>query len=234
MKKLDAYTISVERGASGDSLAWCDELQGCAVLVRTGDDIVTRAETAIAEFIAWSHERNAERATIDKGSVSIGQVLETGVHVLNGQTSAFFMHDMEPANPKEFPRWANAHDQALDELRELAMSLPPLLWEQPTRDGRRLGDIVNHAARTEVFFAAQLRPGGGPALQPGPRSLNDAHAWLQQVVCDIDPRSHVRRENPSGSGTEEWSVRKVMRRSIWHLRYHTAELRRSIGGIWLS
>lgn len=234
MKKLDGYTLSVERGESNHTLAWCDELQGCAVLVRNGEDIIARAETAIAEFIAWSHERNAERATIDKGTVRVGQVLESGANVLLGDTTAYFLHDMEPAHPKEFPRWANAHDQALDELRELAMSLPPLLWEHTTGDGRRLGDIVNHAARTEMFFAAQLQPGGGPVLQPGPRSLNDAHAWLQQVVCDVDPRVHFRREQIGGTGTEEWSVRKVMRRSIWHLRYHTAELRRYIGGIWLS
>jgi hypothetical protein len=233
VKKLDAYTVAVERGASNAALAWCLELQGCCALVRAGEDPVVRAETAIAEFIAWSHERNAERATVDKGSVTLVQTLDTEADVLAGESIAFFSHDLEPSNPREFPRWANAHDQALDELRELAMSLPPLLWDQADENGRRLGDIVNHAARTEVFFAAQLKPGGGPTLQPGPRSLNDAHAWLQQVVCDVDPRPRFRREHISGQGTEDWSVRKVMRRSIWHLRYHTTELNRGIGRIWL-
>jgi hypothetical protein len=233
VKKLDAYTIAIERGGGGAALAWCLELQGCAALVSEGEDPLTRAEVAIAEFISWSHERSAERATVDQGSVTVAQSLQTMANVAAGDTTAFFLHDGEPANPKEFPRWANAHDQALDELSKLAISLPPLLWDQRLADGRRLGDIVNHAARTEMFFGAQLKPGGGPTLQPGPRSLNDAHAWLQQVVCDVDPRPHFRREHISGQGTEDWSVRKVMRRSIWHLRLHTAEIRRVIGGIWL-
>ena len=58
--------------------------------------------------------------------------------------------------------------------------------------------------------------------------------WMQQVVCDVPPALRVKRASSALHEFEEWSVRKVMRRSIWHLRYHTWELRRAIGGIWLD
>lgn len=238
-KKLESFRVGVERGAGGFSAAWCLDLPGCYALVPPGGDLTERVSLAILEFTAWAHQRSADRLTIEAAQVEVVQSADTGEDLRNGDTSAFFLHDGEPLSAKEFPMWANPHDRALDELRDLALALPAALQSHRLdADGRTLLGTVQHAAATERFYAAQLRPGAGGTGRvgedPSLRELQDAHLNLQQVVCDVPQDLRVRRETSSLHPVEEWTVRKVMRRSIWHLRYHTWELRRAIGGIWLD
>ena len=63
------------------SLGWCLELPGCAVLLAADDDPLQRSRLAVAEFIAWSHERSAQHADLKDESVTLAQVLETGADV---------------------------------------------------------------------------------------------------------------------------------------------------------
>jgi len=238
-KKIELFRVGVERGAGGFNAAWCLDLPGCYALVPPGADLTERVSLAILEFTAWAHQRSADRLTIAAAQVEVVQSLETGEDLRNGDTSAFFLHDGELLGAKEFPMWANPHDRALDELRDFALALPAALQSHRLdADGRTLLGTVQHAAATERFYAAQLRPGAGGTGRvgedPSLRELQDAHLNLQQVVCDVPQDLRVRRETSSLHPVEEWTVRKVMRRSIWHLRYHTWELRRAIGGIWLD
>lgn len=230
MKRPLALSLAVERGQDGYLLAWCLELAGCAALVAPGQDPVTLASAAIAEFTAWGHQRSAAHAHVESGQVAVAQVLETGAAVAHGETTAFFLHDGLPAGPHEFPGWANAHDQALDEFRELVLSQPEqtlaVLAAGPSQE-----EIFGGISSRQLALAGHLRKSRSADVRPGVRGLNDAHAWLQQVVCDVDPGLRLRDEAASGRG-EEWSVRKVMRRSIWALRYEQAVLRNRINALW--
>ena len=238
MKKPEMLTIGLEKGADGYSAGWCLELPGCFGLIPPGFDEIDRMELAILEFASWSHNRAAERLTIDREHLAIVQVNDTGELLADGDTSAFFLHDAEPAGPREFPGWANAHDLALDELRDVALSLPGALLSHRLGEGdRNLRQVIEHAAVHERWFAVQLLGGEDRAYPPPSdpiRDLQSAHRWLQEAVCDVPPAFRARRETSPRHGPEDWSVRKVMRRSIWHLRYHTAEIRRSLGALWLA
>jgi hypothetical protein len=237
---VDEIQIALERGRDGFSAAWCLDLPGCYALVPPGADPIERASLAILEFASWSHHRSAGRMTLDPGQVAIAQSLTSDDDLRAGQTSAFFIHDGEPPAPNEFPLWATPHDRALDELRELVLAFPPGLHGHRLDDaGRTVLEIVEHAAEAERFFASRLRADStksakSPAQERGFRDLQDAHVLLQQVVCDVPGATRLSLPSESSGRTETWSVRKVMRRSIWHLRYHTWELRRAVGSIWLG
>lgn len=236
----EAFRVSVERGSDGFRAAWALDLPGCYALIPPGSDLADRMSLAILEYTAWSHQRAADRLAIEPSQIDVVQTLETGADIRIGETSAFFMYDAEAPKPREFPAWANPHDRAVDELRDFALALPASLQgHRLDEEGRTLIETVHHVAATERQFAATLRPRAGaePALakdDPSLRELLDAHTWLQQVVCDVPGDLRMRRESTDGGRPEDWSVRKVMRRSIWHLRYHTWELRRAISGLWLA
>jgi hypothetical protein len=104
--------------------------------------------------------------------------------------------------------------------------------------GRSLLSVLQHVASSESWYAEQLKTGSGFKVKGNldslTRDLRDAHTILQQVVCDVPQSLRVRRETSAIHGGEDWSVRKVMRRSIWHIRYHTWELRRALSGLWLA
>ncbi len=73
---------------------------------------------------------------------------------------------------------------------------------------------------------------------PGPITGMPAHATLRTSRSRSSNRSRPAptcvRARRRRSSLTEWSVRKVMRRSIWHLRLHTAEARSTLGSIWLG
>lgn len=240
MKKPEQFTVGIEVGADGWRAGWCLDLPGCYALVRPGADPVECMGRAILEFLAWSHNRSAERVNLTGDAIEVVQSVTTGRDLASGDGAAFFLHDLEPPGGKEFPQWANAHDLAMDEIRALALTLPGGLLEGHL-DGqeRTMLDVIVHAAASERWYARQLaavstsdpKPGIDGAL----RLLGETHALLQQVVCDVAPTTRSRRDvSGPGGGPEDWSVRKVMRRSIQHLRYHTWELRRDLSGIWLA
>lgn len=231
MKRPSTFSIAVERGKDGYNLAWCLEMPGCAALVAPGEDATAMACAGIAEFIAWAHERSPEHADVDPSHVSITQLLETGADLSQGETTAFFLHDGQPVRGNEFPAWANAHDLALDQFRELVGSLPAsAIGRGPGQAS--LATIQDRATNFELLVATSL--GGRPkAVRPGGQGLNDAHTWLQQVICDAPPDVRLRRPVEGHVAEEEWSVRKAMRRSIWHLRYQSALVRAEVNRIWL-
>ena len=176
-KGTESYSAGVELGQGG-ALVWSLDLPGCAAFVPGGADLNERASLAILEFMAWSHQRSAERLQVDPSQVQVMQTLDTGADLSVGVTTAFFVHDGEAPQPKEFPLWANAHDLALDELRDVVLSLPPAFGEHRLYTaGRTLTDFVEHAAATERFFAEQLQEGstGSPNRRHDPtwRDLQD-------------------------------------------------------------
>lgn len=231
--------VGVERGGEGFRGVWALDLPGCYALVPPGADPVERLALAIVEFTAWAHNRAADRATVDIADLQVVQVVDTGANVRSGETAAFFIHDREAPGPREFPLWANPHDLALDELRDAALSLPAALGDELVDSrGQSLLRVVEHCAATERFYAEQLRftpsPPASRTLGRPARDLQDAHAWLQQVVCAVPPDLSVKQPAGSAGRTQEWSARRVMRQSICHLRYHTWDLRRAVSGIWLE
>jgi hypothetical protein len=238
-RKSEPFKIAVEGGRDGFVLAWCLDLPGCATLVGPGQDILQRSQLAILEFMAWSHNRAADRLTVSPESLEIVQRVDTGENVRVGEGSSFFTYDAEPPSSREFPLWANAHDLALDELSTLSQTMPPaLLADKLDDEGRSILSILQHVAMSESWYSNQLRPGSGRKVSDRPEAaiqdLRDCHTILQQVVCDVAPAMRVRRDTSAVNSGEDWSVRKIMRRSLWHIRYHTWELRRSLSRIWLE
>ncbi len=239
MKKPEAFQVVVDRGAEGYTAAWCLNFPGCYALVAPGDDVHERMRVAILEFAAWVHNRSADRLDVSDEALEIVQATNTGDAVRFGESSAFFLFDAQPVTPREFPGWANAHDLAHDDLQQVALSMPPqVLAERLDGSGRTMLNALAHAAAVESLFGAALDPSRPPLLpREGPRVLEDlreAHLKLQETVCGVPPGLRTHRQAHPGAAAEEWSVRKVMRRSIWHLRYHTWELRRAMSSIWLG
>ncbi|MEO8540340.1 MAG: DinB family protein [bacterium] len=235
----NTFKVAVERGRDGFTGAWAMDLPGCFALVSEGQDLAERMCLAVLEYTAWSHQRSADRLTIDRSQFELVQSVVTEAQPSLGESTAFFMHDAEPVNPREFPVWANAHDRAVDELKDLVGSLPASLGAMRLdSEGRSLIEAVHHVAETERDLARVLKPTHAPPSASGReepllRELLDAHIWLQQTVCDVRPDARFRQELHGGGAYEEFSVRKVMRRSIWHVRHHTWDIRKTLSGLWI-
>lgn len=229
------FRVALERAPDGTVAAWCLDLPGAVATSPPGVDPLVRARIAISEFASWSHNRQAERVDIALEHLETAQLLESGANVGIGETTAFFLFDAEPASQREYPVWADAHDLAHDELRKLVQTLPPALLEPGlSTTGRTVRELVEHCAASELQFARTLVPAtkmtfSGDLL----KDLQHAHVALQGVVCDVAP-AHVAESLGTDGHMERWSPRKVMRRSVWHLRYHTWEIRRMVGSLWLG
>jgi hypothetical protein len=226
--KPDVFRIGIELGADGGRAVWNLDFPGCCTVVPAGIEPLERMRLATLEFLGWSHNRSAHRLTLEPGALTVVEQLSTAANVLDGESYASFaVEDQEPA-PREFAQWAHLHDQALDELTKLLVDLPQELSETAIC-GRAPREAGEAAARREAMLGellSGLRYNGHPGDLR--QQLADSHRWLQQTVCAV-PAATVAR-----NGQESWSVRKVMRRSVWHLRYAVAELHAQLSVLWLG
>lgn len=233
------YSVGVEKGLAGARAAWSLDFPGCYAFVPAGADLESRMSVAILEFLAWSHNRSADRLIVEPHDIEVVQVVDFGADVASGESRGFFIHDAEPASQRDFPPWANPHDLAFDELRDLLNATPAGMRNiRVGPRGETLPEVVAHCATEEALYAGHLRRSTSTrevaADSSAIAALLEHHSLLQQVVCDVPLDVRTRQAGAAGQAPEEWSVRKVMRRSIWHLRYHTWEIRRAIAGIWLA
>lgn len=234
--------VALERGRDGYVGAWCLELPGCWALVPPGHDPAELAALAVLEFTAWAHQRAAQKLVFEREQVVISESVASDADLRAGESHAFFPHDGLPATQDEFPLWAAPHDRAFDELRDVARSLPGDFQEHRFCPSRRtIREELLSAAATEHFLATRLSaqnrphpPTPPPAADEIFRVLQQAHAGLQEVVCDAAPAARRSLPDDATGEVEIWSVRKVMRRSIWHLRLSTWEIRRAVGTLWLG
>lgn len=237
MKASETYSIGFESGPDGRSRAWVFELPGCAALVEDVHSANVPISNAILEFLSWAHFRAPGRLEIDPGAIKVVESTRTAARVANGSSGAFFGWDGMPPSPREFPTWANAHDLAIDEFRVLVSSMPQHLAESLVikRNGRKVVDLVAHLCDNDRRLTLALDP--GHRVPNGElrtmKELQEAHRILQEVVCGA-PAARITGTGSPDNNDDRWSVRKVMRRSIWHLRYHTAEVRDALSGIWLA
>ncbi|MBS1195386.1 MAG: hypothetical protein H6R33_106, partial [Actinobacteria bacterium] len=87
-----------------------------------------------------------------------------------------------------------------------------------------------HLANTETHYylgAIGFHPPWEPVPPEGewPLFLADRRAAAIQFLDDLKGASDLARVDPDAG----WSVRKVLRRMIWHERLHTKSIRRILG-----
>jgi DinB family protein len=94
-------------------------------------------------------------------------------------------------------------------------------------DVRTIRGLLRHVLQFEVYYRDGPRDGAAKGISEQTGDPPAEHARTVQLLRSLtdDGRSRLYRPlRPGQSAPEEWTVRKMLRRTISHERAHTAEI----------
>ncbi len=239
-----ACSVALEIGEEGWTYAWVLDLPGCFSRGASLEEALAVLPPRIERHLDWLSGFEPVPRT-ERGIAVLEAVRDPGCPVRRGDTRALFAWDRGAPTGEEFERdlrWMAYNHQALLSLVE---GLPPAVLDAG-EDGPDIHDlrapsirrILRHIAGAEYWYLTRIpataelpteesqdvftalsavRDAAGPVLREIFRSCPD------QVV-------EVPQKTWSGTFTEEWTLRKVLRRALWHEGFHIEEIRRHLEG----
>lgn len=227
--------------AHGRAEAWVSTRPGCVVFAESEAAAISGIFTAIYDFDEWLTRHGLE------GSLPVGlrlssQTSENGpecVHVVErvtvgedlvqGNTAAFFDWDREPVDPVDIETTLQWLTCSRHDLLQLVHRLPSEAWSwRPGNGNRTVTDVLRHVGNVEWWYMSRIVD--FPVPNDGyPEDVLPFLAWTRHRVAvrlrNLTGAERARIALPDRHSGELWSARKVLRRLVYHERYHIAQLR---------
>lgn|SRR5690606_28187634 len=231
--------VYLEMGQAGGCMCHC--------LVHPGATFKAPGEAAALAlapaFIQAERAWLAGRGLLDPAAacrpvaVEVAGRVVTGGRVTSGDTEAFFEPWHRPLDDAVLDLGLRVLAAAREDLMRLMRGLPPAMLDwRPAPGKRSLGEVLEHLANTEAYYAVHLetpdRATGDlwkQAALPGAPvwdRLDHARRYLVERLRGLsaEERSRVTDHPSDEDRIERWSARKVLYRAIWHERYHTRQM----------
>lgn len=227
----------------GDELgwnAWSFDHLGFATWAATRSEVLDRAPQKLEEYCQWlAHHRGMAPGGDASSRNSIGVVDRIEVVEEIAGNEVAFEEDLLPASDDEISRCSELLGYLRRDLLNTVEPLPAEVmdWDPPYRHfasyvwWRTIRQILKHIALTEVgYYLPSIGWRGHldlKALQAMDwqeqlrQSREEAQRFLEELRTSSD-RIGLRNEG------ETWTVRKVLRRLVWHERLHLKSIRRIV------
>ncbi len=223
------YDVYLEQSADGATLALILDLPGCFAGGASREEALAQLQQAVADYHAWL--RRHDDYTPEVRGPFVFQVQETFQISYEGdyETNSFFAPDAEPATEEDI-EWALAllgwqREDVLERVQGL--SDEALDWK-PADDPEMLSirQMLDHIAQAEVWYMGRLDetpPSIVVADLPGP-TLERLQRVRQAVVMRVQTYPKELRGAIFTHEGERWSLRKALRRAVWHERDHLNQI----------
>jgi uncharacterized damage-inducible protein DinB len=205
-------------------VAWVFVLPGCFSSAHTQAEAVAAAPARIAAYFRWlatyRHSMPGGHAPIETDVVTVFHAFPSESNYL---VNAFFEADRSPLTRQEVEQALWQLDCSRKDLLAVLHSASSDRLTQPIA-GEVQGSIqgiLQHIAHGERWYFQNLGLEQSALPEDPWRALDQtraqARAWLRALVGDTRILKWKR---------EPWSVRKVLRRTLWHERDHTQQIGR--------
>jgi len=218
------YRIGVEDIEPNHWVAWVFELPGCFSKALNREDAVANAPLRIAEYFKWlsSHNYKAPRVAepIEVEVIeSFNSFVSEGDYIVN----AFFKDDRRLLSHDEIEHVLRLLEYTRSDLLQVIQQIPSDQLDKLLRGEVQgsLRGILNHVAWAEWWYFDRLNLAFKEEQMP-----SNIMSRLEKV------RVHTRRQllqlvsNTTITERigEQWSARKIVRRTLWHERAHTQQI----------
>ncbi|MCW5877106.1 MAG: DinB family protein [Anaerolineales bacterium] len=212
-------------------IAWSLDLMGFATWSPERSSLLGKVPGKLQAHLNWL----AGAGMPAPGGVEAG-VLEIVEEVRGNEV--LFEFDRQPSTPAEVSLCLQLIAQTRRELLDTVVSLPDAVldWDPPYAQfaawarWRTIRQILSHIALTEVGYYLPAIGYSGP----DPEDLL-ANPWGQQLAISRRASDRFLQQLAAGAdllrlseGEESWSVRKVLRRLVWHELLHLKSIRRIV------
>jgi hypothetical protein len=229
-------SLLLEIGRNRRCTAWCAEFPGAHVSHPSESEAVEVMPEEIASFLYFLRHFGEEicRTRSPKYSVVERQIFNVTLHPCD--TQAFFSVDTEPLTlieQKKFLRWLG-HSRAM--LLDLLNGLTAVAWEwkKEGKKGRALGKMgggwtieayLKHIASAEKWYLSNFWS-GLPKLKRADDVTERITLVRNQLKnCFARTTAEERKKIVNADG-ELWTLRKILRRALYHERCHSKGIAR--------
>jgi len=216
--------------------AWVLDLPGCIAGALDEAALAATLPITIAEHLAWL-SRHGERLESRTGWRVVERLDGRDYERVGGE----FCLDADRAAlaPDELERLIRRMTFARAGLLAAVDGLPDALldWQPPLSamrsvdpwapEARTIRGVLEHVLQLEAYYRDGLRDGPSSGIFSPVSDPTTERALTLDLLRALDDatRSRVYRPTrPSRDHAEEWTVRKLIRRTISHERAHTAEI----------
>ena len=222
---LAPLRVWLETGYDGSRFgAWLLDVPGAFGAAPLRDLAVSQSSVAFGWFRDWL-ARHGE--SLD-GSFGFAEVVEevAATHVNDYERNATFADDARSVSEDELAAAIRRLEYARSDLNRLRPRLPDI---GPSTGDRTPEDVLRHLASADVWLGSRLdstRRYDGPGWNgDGNQHLDGTHRWAvdnlrSMYAANLGPRT-------DGKG-ESWTLRKVIRRYVYHAVDHLRELDRRL------
>jgi GNAT superfamily N-acetyltransferase len=220
---LPPLRVWLESGYDGGRFgAWLLDVPGAFGHAASRDLAISQSSAALGWFRDWL-ARHGEMLDVAFGWPDV--VEECVVEVADGyQRGVTFADDAHAVTAGD----VDAAIRRLGFAREDLLTLRPSLARVaiPTHPGERaLDDVMRHVAGVEIWLGSRLDPGAryaGPAWDgDGNEHLAATRTWADANLRSLFDTHALPRVDSKG---EQWTLRKVVRRYVYHAVDHLREL----------
>ena len=230
------YKVGLLRGLRQVE-AWVFDLPGCCAVAPTAAAARDLLPVAIAEHIAWLDGHGQVTRVAFPFDTKLVEEVESDAEFC-------FEADKAPLSTEEMEAAIRQLAYARDDLLRFVRPLPDavLNWRPPASafefdasapEPRSIRDILGHLAGAEAWHLRNLRHDFDDSSDgPPPDIFTTRERMIERLRSLSDTeRDRIYRWAYVGRPYGEWSIRKVLRRSINHERFHTKEIEQRLA--WL-
>lgn len=203
-------------------MAHVPDLPGCFNSHKERETAISGVPKAVDRYVEWANNHGLRISGLS-GPMIVAEVARSWIYEQDYEVNAFFASDRPPlaeSEVQELETILRASRQDLEtELEQI--SDEAATTELPGQRWSVMG-LLDHVATAEQWYCDRL----GLALATS-KLPADPRARLVKV------RDHTLASLPALAGRrgvvtlsgETWTARKVMRRTLWHEREHTKDIR---------
>lgn len=212
--------VGLDVGFDGGAAAWVLDMSGCAATASSEVDALGAVPDRVRAFRAWANEPGEETAFEVVERVDT-LVLDDGYEV-----NATFEADRAPISTAGIMAAQRRVGRAHGRLIEAAHAMPGSSLRGAGTDDE---EMLRHVMRAGIWLSTRTEPdqkaiGFPPEDVVIAERVRDAFPFIDWYVARMADGDGV-RQRTDGRG-ENWTVRKVLRRLIYHAIDHAEQLER--------
>lgn len=228
MAEPTTYDAYLEVEQNGRWVARILDLTGCLASGASETEALAALAAAIPGYFAWLKRHDDYTPEMHGPFQVVPRETYRTRMIGDDEVNAFFPADDLTMDNEELDWGLALLGWATEDLGALLRAQPPgALERRPAAGGWSAGEIVTHLTRSQLWLVTRLDdPPIPPPVELGP---GDPVAQLATVtsacVARLRAASNDERTTLHVLHGEQWSLRKIVRRSVEHALEHTAQVR---------
>lgn len=211
-------------------LIFVDNFPGAYARGRTKEDAVGKIEPEISQFILWSANRQFHHD--EPLEIQVVQEQYSPLQICDADSDVIFETEKSPLSYEAYSELSALALKSARDFEELYVSIPDkhltTLKKRETFYGtvpRTADEMYEHTNNVTNYYVGEI----GIVVDNLPRITDNRMNVLKNVESSLRfPNNTVY----TGSYKEQWSLKKVLRRFIWHDRIHAKAMYRMATRIW--